>query len=100
MNKTLITLTIFSLFFLPAAVGSAAMTNGELESIDPATRKIVLRSTNPATGQPVRSEIWIQSNAAYGAGLSLESLKPGDSLWLEVRPDTEGNLRASKVTKS
>lgn len=91
---------LFLSLILSVGSASAAMTNGELESVDPATRKIVLRGINPATGKPVHSEIWIQSNASYGPGLSLDALKPGDTVWLEVQPDSEGNLRASKVTKS
>ena len=85
---------------LLGGTAQAKMISGKLTGVDPTTRKITLSTIDASSGQSSNSEIWTYSNATFSGVASLSELRSGDTVWVEAEQDSEGNLRASQITKA
>ena len=46
-----------------SANGTAKMVSGKVESVDSATKKLVVQGVDAASGKTVNSEMWVKSGA-------------------------------------
>jgi hypothetical protein len=99
MKKMRMTVSVLIFLLLFSSPVFAKMMNGKISAVDSGTRKLTLQTTDVATGSVSESEMWINGDAVIESG-SLETLKPGDTIWVEAEQDPEGNLKVSKVTKA
>ena len=88
------------MFLIVTSLAQAKMISGQVSGVDSGTRKVSVSTVDPATGQSSTSDIWLNPDATYSGVASLDEIKSGDQIWMEAEEDSEGNLRATKVTKS
>lgn len=79
---------------------SAKMINGKVTMADAQTQKLVVQTADPVSGGVLESEIWVNADAVWSGADSFSALKTGDMVWVEAEQDSEGNWKASKITKA
>ncbi len=77
----------------------AKMLNGKVVSTDASTRKLTLSMMDAVSGETVNADIWVNADAGLQGFGALTDLKKGDNVWVEAESDSEGNLRAAKISK-
>ena len=97
--KTWIGLLLVTGVMVAAAPARAEVVQGEITSLDLQKKSFDLARSDPQTNaaEPEAARIFIKPDTRFEGLGSLEDLRLGDEVWVDVVPDNDGVLRAEIV---
>lgn len=75
----------------------AEVLSGSVYSIDPIQNTVTVEHQDELTGNPRKSVLAVVPATVFPEYQTLDTLKSGDSIWIETERGADGNLLAKSV---